>query len=482
MEESGPEPEPKPMPEPMPRAPSTREGAPKGFGAGVVVVIAIVLFAAGFAGGFFTAPLFQPGPQQLRLATVLDKTGGLSAFGPNNEKGALLALEQINQAGGAFGVPILGFHEDSATDPATARDAASKVVTTNEVDGIVGSTGSGQCLTVLEIAKANDVFEISGSCTTPLLSDQTLTGGWFARTAPSDALQGVIAGYYAYETAAFRNMAVVGINNPYGTGLADVFENTFEALGGTITKKQIVTETTQGATSYISDLDAIFATTIEAVYLVAYPPDGVLMYEEYLTGAYADVTWIFSEGLLSQSDFVDELDDRGVDISVLIGTAPGAYVGLAGPRFDTWADVYEARWGHPPGLFDDNVYDGTFLLALAAQASGEASGAGIKSKIMDVANPPGTVILPGEWKKALDELAAGRDINYEGASGTTDLDENGDPVISQYAVWGIDTDGKITNLIEYDEAEVAAIVAGIAGAPPFRSPFAVGWIAPFWRD
>ncbi len=481
MEESGPEPEPRPMPEPTRRAPAA-QGVPKGYGAGVVVVVAIVLFAAGFAGGFFTAPLFQPGPQQLRLATVLDKTGGLSAFGPNNEKAALLALEQINQQGGAFGVPILGFHEDSATDPAIARDAASKVVTTNRVAGIVGSTGSGQCLTVLEIAKANEVFEVSGSCTTPLLSDATVNGGWFARTAPSDALQGVIAGYYAYETAGFRTMAVVGINNPYGTGLADVFKSTFEALGGTVTKRQIV-EATPQAVTYVSDLDAIFADAIEAVYLVAYPPDGVLMYEEYLDGAYADITWIFSEGLLSQSDFVDELADRGRDVSPLIGTAPGAYVGLVGPRFDAWSDIYEARWGHAPGLFDDNVYDGMFLMALAAQASGQATGAGIQSKIRDVANPPGTVILPGEWQKALDELAAGRDINYEGASGTADLDEAGDPVISQYAVWGIDAQDQITNLIEYDEDEVETIVGGISAAPPLNSStFGVGWIAPFWRD
>lgn len=474
MEESGPSPAPMAAPE-----------AQRGFGMGVVVIIAIVLFAAGFGAGFFTAPLFEAGPQQLRLATILDKTGGLSAFGPNNEKGALLAIEQINQQGGVFGEPILGFHEDSQTDPAAARDAATKVVTTNQVHGIIGSTGSGQCLTVLEVAKANEVFEMSGSCTTPLLSDPEVNEGWFARTAPSDALQGVIGAYYAYETAGFRNLAVVGINNPYGTGLSDVVEDTFEALGGTVTDKIIVTETTQGATTYVSDLDNIFddSPAPEAVYFTAYPPDGILMYEEYLDGAYPDVDWIFSEGVLSQASFVDELADRGRDVSVLIGTAPGAYVGLVGPRFDNWADVYEARWGHPPGLFDDNVYDSTFLMALAAEASGEASGVGIQSAIQMVANPPGTVILPGEWEKALEELAAGNDIDYEGASGSTDMDEAGDPVISQYAVWGVDEDGLITNLIEYDEATVEDIVEQATMAPPLSHPaIAVGWIAALWRD
>lgn len=459
-----------------PEAPAPAAPKGKGLWIGiVVVVIVIVVLLAAVFGGLFGAPPTEE--KVLRIGTALDKTGGLSAFGPKNEQGAKLALEQINAGGGVFGSDVVAFHEDSRTDPSAARDAANKLVTTNNVHGIVGSTGSGQCLTVLEVTQANDVFQMSGSCTNPGFSDPATYGTlpstrWFARTAPSDALQGVVAGYYAYVERGFRNMAVIGINNPYGTGLADVFENSFEGQGGTITMKRIVTETTQGALTYVPDLDAVMATNPEAVYLVAYPPDGVLMVDEYNAGVYPAVEWIFSEGVYDQT-FIDDLVTRGVDVSPFEGTAPGAYGGLTGPRYDTWAASYNTRWGMDPGLFDDNVYDSTFLMALAAEASGLASGAGIQSKIMDVANPPGTVILPGEWAKAVAEIAAGRDINYEGASGAVDLDQWGDP-FSAYIVWGVNaTTDALETLIIYDEAFVGSLL-------PAPQPMPGLGISPTW--
>ena len=62
---------------------------------------------------------------------------------------------------------------------------------------------------------------------------------------------------------------------------------------------------------------------------------------------------------------------------------------------------------------------------------GPGAGAGrgrdkIAAALREVATPPGTVIRPGEWEKAKAALAAGEDINYEGASGNVDFDENGD--------------------------------------------------------
>ena len=55
-------------------------------------------------------------------------------------------------------------------------------------------------------------------------------------------------------------------------------------------------------------------------------------------------------------------------------------------------------------------------MMLAMQAAGSADRAAIQSKMMDVANAPGKTIGPGELDKALKILAAGGQINYEGAT------------------------------------------------------------------
>ena len=73
-------------------------------------------------------------------------------------------------------------------------------------------------------------------------------------------------------------------------------------------------------------------------------------------------------------------------------------------------------------LILENLYDAAALIILAMQASGSADRKGIADNVMAVANGPGKKIYPGELKKALDLLAKGKAINYEGATGVTFTD------------------------------------------------------------
>jgi len=434
----------------------------------VVVVVVVVLLAAVF-GGLFG----PPEDRVLKIGTVLSITGGLAAFGPKNLQGVQMAIAEINAAGGVLGRPIEQFHQNDNTAPETARAAATALVG-QRVDAIIGATGSGQCATVIEVAKANGIFEISGSCTSPRFSDLALTDGWWSRTAPSDALQGVVAASYARNNlTGIDRAATIGINNAYGTGLANVFAGNFSRLGGTVTAVRIVTEVQFGATSYATDLEAIIGDTVtnppQLIYLVAYPPDGILMMQNWEQGkashgaAWNDVKWLLSEGVFEQAAFLNVLKNapNNFDTSTYEGTAPSAYGGITGPLFDDWAAAYDDQWGVLPGLFDDNNYDAAFLVALAAQAAGSATGQAIKDNIRRVANAPGTQIFPGEWAKALTEIAAGREVNYEGASGAVNLDEFGDP-LSGYIVWGVNATGAAFTKEIFPEA----LVVSLLPAPP----------------
>ena len=69
--------------------------------------------------------------------------------------------------------------------------------------------------------------------------------------------------------------------------------------------------------------------------------------------------------------------------------------------------------------------DAAALIILAIQASGNTDGASIAKNILAVGNEPGTKIYPGEIKKALDLLAKGKKIDYEGVTGVN-FNENGE--------------------------------------------------------
>ena len=67
-----------------------------------------------------------------------------------------------------------------------------------------------------------------------------------------------------------------------------------------------------------------------------------------------------------------------------------------------------------------------FLAALAIEQAGSTDRAAVRGALRAVSNPPGVPILPGEWARAKELIAAGEAIDYVGASGPHDFDENGD--------------------------------------------------------
>ncbi len=94
-------------------------------------------------------------------------------------------------------------------------------------------------------------------------------------------------------------------------------------------------------------------------------------------------------------------------------------------------DVFHARFDEEFGEgsdkpFVDQSYDATMLIALAIEKAGSTDRTKVRDALREVANAPGEEIGPGDWKKAVALLADGKDINYEGVSGSHEFDDKGD--------------------------------------------------------
>jgi hypothetical protein len=134
----------------------------------------------------------------------------------------------------------------------------------------------------------------------------------------------------------------------------------------------------------------------------------------------------------------------------MMGTAPGVAGGEAYVNFT--AD-FKTEFGSIPAVpFISNTYDATAVIGLAAYAA-KVKGLALTSKnirdrLRQVANPPGTFIGPGEFKLAFELLKQGKDINYEGASGSVDFDDHGD-VVAPIEIWRFSLGKIVTYRMEY---------------------------------
>jgi len=162
-------------------------------------------------------------------------TGPIESMVGPMSSGANLAVTEANASGAYLNGTINVVQGDSVCiDPAVAQAQAEKMINDDNVMAIMGPNCSGNTGAVItNVAVPNGVVLISPSATSPALT--TLEdGGWFFRTAPSDARQGPVLASIAIARGQ-TDMAVTHSNSDYGKGLADAFVAAYESMGGTVT-------------------------------------------------------------------------------------------------------------------------------------------------------------------------------------------------------------------------------------------------------
>jgi ABC-type branched-subunit amino acid transport system substrate-binding protein len=363
----------------------------------------------------------------IKVGTLMAHSGPLSEYGPPIKNGAVLAGKQL----AAAGLTIEFFHEDSETNPTPAANAAKKLVDVNKVVAIVGALSSGVTLAVAESATIpNNVILISPASTNPLMTVLPADEGkdFLFRTCPSDALQGVVAGKLA--ASYNKTVSILYVNNAYGQGLAEVFEESFAKFGGKVLAA--VPHDEKAAESYTAELKKALAPKPDRLLAYSYAGHAKIYLKEAVE-FFKYGRFLFCDGTKSQ-DILDALGPKILEGQK--GTAPGT---VGGKPFELFNKFYEAEFGElPPKPFITNAYDGAAIIGLAAYAAKvkglPLTAANIRDHMRAVANPPGEVVIPGEFKKAFGLLKAGKAINYEGAAGSVDFDKHGD-VVTPIEIW-----------------------------------------------
>ncbi len=368
----------------------------------------------------------------VRMGALVPLTGALAEFGQAFRRAGELAERQLAEAG----FPVEIRYADDETSAIPGVEAARTLVNVERVQVLIGAAASGVTLPVAEtVAIPNGIPQISNASTSPLLTVLPADQGkdFLFRTTPSDALQGVVLGRLAAE-AGYRRAAVFWVNNPYGQGLLQEFRKSFEAAGGQVVAA--VPHDERPAPTYVTELRQLMQAQPDVMLALSYPGQATVYLKEFFEAGYGDNTdLLFCDGTKSV-EIPAALG--GKTLAGSYGTAPGTATGESLTRFE--AD-YRAMYGQlPPLPYVSNMYDAIVVAALAAaaaQAKGQpVTPLTIRDNLRFVANPGGETVIAGVdgLRKALELLRAGQDINYEGAAGTVDFDENGD-VVTPIEVW-----------------------------------------------
>jgi len=378
---------------------------------------------------------------ELNIGVLVPLTGDLSPFGGPGADAADLAAKQVNAAASEAGVDlnVVLSQEDTKTDPQGAQEAATKLIDSTNVSAIAGPWASSETIPTAEnVSIPAGVPLVSPSGTSPEITGLEDNNTVF-RTAPSDALQGqVIAQVMAGEFGADASVITANRNDAYGNALVDEFTKVWEAGGGSIAGNVPYNPEAQSLDSEAGQI----AGETDAWMIIDFPETWEKMGPALVRTGDWDPAKTFSADGLKVASLPDDVGEESTE--GMRGTAPTSLEAPAGAAFDAlWADEV----GGDVGTFSWNNFDAVVVIALAAAAAGSSDPADIAANIASVSGAPGEKYTFENLADALTALQNGEDIDYEGASGPLDLDENGDPGSSNYGTWSF-TGGE---LVDSDE-------------------------------
>ena len=325
----------------------------------------------------------------IKIGEYASLTGKEATFGQSSHKGIVMALEELNAAGGVLGRKLELISEDNQTKAGESGTVAKKLITRDKVVALIGEVSSGRSLEAAPIAQNAKIPMIAPAATNERV---TQMGNYIFRVCFIDPFQGTVMAKFAQTDLKVGKVAILSsVSNPYSVGLAKSFRETFLKSGGKVVAEQRYNE---GDKDFRAQLTAIKAAGVEAIFLPGYYTEAALIVRQARA---LGITVPFFGGDGWESEKLMEIGGEALN---------GCYYSThfspenKDPNVTKFVGKFKARWNNEtPDAFAALGYDAAYVLADAIKRAGTTDG-----------------------PKLRDALAATK--NFSGASGVTTIDKD----------------------------------------------------------
>ena len=365
----------------------------------LVIMLFLLGIVAGCGGGAQqTGEKAGDTADTINVGINVELSGGVASYGTNARDGAILAIEEINKAGGVLGKQIKPIERDCKSIADEAMSVSAALISENIVAQI-GPLTSGNVAGSTPIMMENKVPLIAPAATAANVTVDDKTGktkDYIFRVCFIDPFQGTLMAQFAADNLNAKNAVIYCDNSSdYGKGLAQYFEKTFTEKGGVILAKE----------GFVKD-DRDFRATLTKI--KSLNPDFI-----YVPGYYQEVAPLIKQA-------------RELGITVPIGGCDGwdspDMVSVAGPealnntyftnhyssqdkdpKVVKFVEAFKAKYNKDPDAFAALGYDSVQIMVQGLKDAGEAD--------------------PVKLKEALEKIK-----DFEGVTGKMSIDDQHNPV------------------------------------------------------
>ena len=357
--------------------------------------LACVVLGATLLGSVFAGCGSKESGDTIKVGANFELTGNVANYGNATIEGLQLAIDEANEAGGINGKKIELVSVDDKSEAAESINAATKLISDDDVKVIVGPATTGLVLAETQTATDAKVPIIAPCATSP---EATVENGkvkpYVFRSCFIDPQQGeVMATFAAKDLKAKTAVIYVDNSSDYSKSLAKVFREKFEAAGGKVVMEEAFLQKDQ---DFKATLTKLKTANADVMFVPAY---------------YEEVGKIVKQaremGINSAILGTDGWDDtKVVDIAgadALNNTFFSTHYSEKDAEVQGFIEAYKKKYNRAPNVFAALGYDAGKMLVDALKRAGS-----------------------GDTEKIREALEATKDLKV--GTGTISMDKNHNPI------------------------------------------------------
>lgn len=312
-----------------------------------VLALSMAMSLCAFASAEDTVKIGMSGPL----------TGGAAVYGLAVERGAQIAVDEINALGG---VQLELLAEDDENDAEKGVNAFNTLLDKG-AQMMLGTVTTTPCIAVSAEAYAERVFML-----TPSASSTKVIEGKdnMYQVCFTDPAQGSASAQYIVDNALATKVGIIyNSGSDYSTGITQTFEEKAAELGLEIVAKQAFTS--DDNSDFSVQVAAMKDAGAELVFLpIYYTPASMILKQAASVGYEPTFFGVDGmDGILSLEGF-----DTSLAEGVMLLTPFSA--DAEDEKTQKFVSTYQDLYGEVPNQFAADAYDGIYALYTAIQAAG----------------------------------------------------------------------------------------------------------------
>jgi len=342
----------------------------------ISVILCVLMIAALFSGcGQKSEETASGFKGEVKIGVSVAITGSQPLDGDGGTKGAQMAIDEINAAGGINGYKLVGVFEDDANDATATINVANKFGADESILCMIGMMRSGCTTAISDTVAQYKMPTLQGGGS---LTIDELNNPYLFRFRLADKLVAKVAAGYCVDTLGKQKIGVLHCSDDYGKGALTVIENYLSSIGMTVVASEAHN---QGDTDMSAGLLKLKNAGCDAIIVWSHGAECAIIARQYRELEMDDIPLFGGPGFVNAA-FYAAISDH----SISNGTYSAADWSLANPNEFAieFVEKYNAKYGENPNTASSFWYDAVYIVADALSRCSEMTRENLYNELFNV--------------------------------------------------------------------------------------------------